>query len=106
VPEEADSATNGSEPGVSLEAPVQTGEVRPVEPMGAVLDRPLRIQLAVPVVAAAGGFLAGVATWVMVRVLRRRRDPARSRGGLLGRRQRRDVVASRSFLVDVHLLRR
>jgi hypothetical protein len=64
--------------------------------------------LPAPVVAAAGGFLAGVATFVLVRVLRRpSRAPAR-RASRLGRRRRdsQDVVASRSFLVDVHLLKR
>jgi len=64
--------------------------------------------LPAPVVAAAGGFLAGVATFVLVRVLRRpSRSPAR-RTSRLGRRRRdsQDVVASRSFLVDVHLLKR
>lgn len=64
--------------------------------------------LPAPVVAAAGGFLAGVATFVLVRVLRRpRRSPTR-RASRLGRRRRdaHDVVASRSFLVDVHLLKR
>lgn len=64
--------------------------------------------LPAPVVAAAGGFLAGVATFVLVRVLRRpSRSPVR-RASRLGRRRResQDVVASRSFLVDVHLLKR
>lgn len=65
--------------------------------------------LPAPVVAAAGGFLAGVATFVLVRVLRRpRRHAVARRAVRLGRRRRdaHDVVASRSFLVDVHLLRR
>ncbi|MEX2195650.1 MAG: hypothetical protein WD844_10225 [Thermoleophilaceae bacterium] len=64
--------------------------------------------LPAPVVAAAGGFLAGVATFVLVRVLRRPRSmPARRRPARLGRRRdKQDVVTSRSFLVDVHLLRR
>jgi hypothetical protein len=58
------------------------------------------------VVAAAGGVLAGAATVAAVRavsaVASRKRAPRR-----LGRRERpNNVVASRSFLVDVHLLGR
>ncbi|MFP5388657.1 MAG: hypothetical protein ACLGG5_05080 [Thermoleophilia bacterium] len=58
------------------------------------------------VVAAAGGVLAGAATVAAVRavtaVAGRRRAPRR-----LARRERpNNVVASRSFLVDVHLLGR
>lgn len=57
------------------------------------------------VVAAAGGVLAGAATVAAVRavtaVAGRKRAPRR-----LARRERPNVVASRSFLVDVHLLGR
>jgi hypothetical protein len=57
------------------------------------------------VVAAAGGVLAGAATVAAVRavtaVAARKRAPRR-----LSRRERSNVVASRSFLVDVHLLGR
>lgn len=57
-------------------------------------------------IAAAGGVLAGVATVAAVRAVGaaagRKRTPRR-----LSRRERRtEVVASRSFLVDVHLLGR
>ena len=88
----------------ALPVPVHNSDVRPVQPIGSAVDRPMSAQLAAPVIAAAGGFLVGVATFVIVRVLRRR-EPAR----LTRRRARRrgqDVMASRSFLVDVHLLRR
>jgi hypothetical protein len=59
------------------------------------------------VVAAVGGVLAGAATVAAVRAV----GAAASRGngsrGLLRRRKRQpNVVASRSFLVDVHLLGR
>ena len=59
------------------------------------------------IVAATGGFLAGVASWVLVRVLRGRprRRPVRL-AGRRGRGNRLDVAGSRSFLVDVHLLKR
>jgi hypothetical protein len=57
------------------------------------------------VMAAAGGVLAGAATVAAVRavtaVAGRKRSPRR-----LSRRERPNVVASRSFLVDVHLLGR
>jgi hypothetical protein len=53
-------------------------------------------------IAAVGGILAGAATVATVRAVAKR-----SQGGLLpGRRRQPKVVASRSFLVDVHLLGR
>jgi hypothetical protein len=53
--------------------------------------------------AAAGGLVAGAATVAVVRATRS--APAKRRKGLLRRRERpQQVVASRSFLVDVHLL--
>lgn len=67
----------------------------------------LRGEVRTAVVAAAGGVLAGAATVAAVRAVsaasagRRGRSPGRR----LGRRQP-NVVASRSFLVDVHLLGR
>jgi hypothetical protein len=51
-------------------------------------------------IAAVGGVLAGAATVATVRAVAKR-----SPGRLLPRRKRQPkVVASRSFLVDVHLL--
>ena len=72
-------------------------EPRPVE-------RPREVSLPAALTAATGGFLAGLATFVLVRVLRRPRSAAARR---LGRRSagRVEVVASRSFLVDIHLLK-
>lgn len=61
------------------------------------------------VVAATGGFLLGVASFVLMRVLRRpsaARSLARRRRRLTGRRGGVDVESTRSFLVDVHLLKR
>ena len=71
-------------------------ESRPVE---RVREVPLPAALA----AATGGFLLGVASFVLVKVLRRP-SPTRVR---LGRKRGRkvDVAASRSFLVDVHVLK-
>ena len=57
-----------------------------------------------PVTAAAGGLTAGAVLVTLLRVLSRRRGPR------IGGRRRKDVqrsvVASRSFLVDVHMLGR
>jgi len=55
-------------------------------------------------VAAAGGFIMGVVTWVAVRVLRGGRRSSLRRGGRRGRRGV-EIASSRSFLVDVHLLK-
>jgi hypothetical protein len=56
-------------------------------------------------VAAAGGAAAGVAVVAVARAARLpRRAPKRPRRGLFRRREK--VVASRSFLVDVHVLGR
>jgi hypothetical protein len=75
---------------------------------------PLRYESSVPAlrevrtaaIAAAGGVLAGAATVAAVRAVSNtstRRRPQRR----LGRRnERQNVVASRSFLIDVHLLGR
>lgn len=67
----------------------------------------LREEVRTAAIAAAGGALAGAATVAAVRavgaVTSRKRSPRR-----LSRRRERpvNVVASRSFLVDVHLLGR
>jgi hypothetical protein len=57
-------------------------------------------------IAAAGGLVAGAATVAAVRVVRSVGQPKRQRGRrILGRRpEQGNVVASRSFLVDVHIL--
>jgi aminoglycoside phosphotransferase (APT) family kinase protein len=70
------------------------------------IERKAPVPLPVAMAAAAGGFMLGVATWVLVRVLRQPR-PRRVRvGRAVGRRgQKVDVQATRSFLVDIHLLR-
>ena len=57
-----------------------------------------------PITAAAGGLTAGALFVTLVRVLSRRRVSA---GGSRRRKTlQRNVVASRSFLVDVHMLGR
>jgi hypothetical protein len=65
----------------------------------------LRGEARTAVVAAVGGVLAGAATVAAVRAVSA--VTKKSGGRLLPRRRRQpNVVASRSFLVDVHLLGR
>jgi hypothetical protein len=59
-------------------------------------------QLSPVAVAAAGGAAAGIAVVAVARAARTERRPPRR--GLFRRREK--VVASRSFLVDVHVLGR
>jgi hypothetical protein len=74
-------------------------EARPIE-------RPQPPALPAVVAAASVGFVAGVAAWMLIRVLRRpRRSPAVR--ALRKRRERGvEIAGTRSFLVDVHLLKR
>jgi hypothetical protein len=86
----------------------QEAEVRPLPVLAEprVVDRPREASLPAAVVAATGGFLIGVATFVLVRLLRRPRTAASLRIGRgRGRGKRVEVASSRSFLVDVHLLK-
>ena len=75
----------------------------PVLAQTRVLDRPPARLVATPALAATGGFIVGVVTFLLTRALRRGR-----RGRLvLGRRSRPlEIQSSRSFLVDVHVLKR
>jgi hypothetical protein len=57
-------------------------------------------------IAAAGGLVAGAATVAAVRAVRSSAGPRRQRSRL-GLRRRQDpprILASRSFMVDVHIL--
>jgi hypothetical protein len=86
-----------------MELEVVPVRVLPRENTGALA---VRNEAKTAVLAAAGGVIAGAATVAAVRavgaVASRKRSPRR-----LGRRERpQNVVASRSFLVDVHLLGR
>jgi hypothetical protein len=69
------------------------------------IERRAEVSLAAAVVAATGGFLVGIVTFVMVRLLRRPRTPAIRLGRGRGRGKKVDVAGSRSFLVDIHLLK-
>jgi hypothetical protein len=77
---------------------------RPIERPSAGPVQQFVASLPAPALAAAGGFLMGVVTWVAVRVLRgggRRSSVLRRGRGRKGV----EVAATRSFLVDVHLLK-
>ncbi len=85
--------------------PEPEADVRPLPVLAEPrpVDRPAPVSLPAAVVAATGGFLLGVVSFFLVRVLRRPRPVAlRLRRGS---RRRTDVAASRSFLVDIHLLK-
>ena len=77
----------------ALPDPQQEVDVRPLPVLAEPrpVERPPEASLPAAVVAATGGFLVGIAAFVLVRVLRRPRSA--------------EVAASRSFLVDVHLLK-
>ena len=90
--------------GEPAEQPVRALPLPYEEPASPVL----RGEVRTAAIAAAGGVLAGAATVAAVRVVgaastRKRPSKRLSRGG---RRNTSNVVASRSFLVDVHLLGR
>ena len=72
-----------------------------------VIQPPAQPVVPAPVVAAAGGAAVGAAAYVLLRVLRR---PAIRRGTVrIGNRRfgrGLEVTGSRTFLVDVHMLKR
>ena len=73
-----------------------------------VLDRPAPPSLPATIAAATGGFVLGVIAFMLVKLLRRP-SAARAlthRRRALARRRGAEVVDTRSFLVDVHLLKR
>lgn len=84
-----------------LPVPVRGG------PIEAQAPRSIEPIPSAPLIAAAGGFVAGVATFVLARVVGNR-SARRALARAMGRKRARglEVAASRSFLVDVHLLKR
>ncbi|HEX8745251.1 MAG TPA: hypothetical protein VF712_19150 [Thermoleophilaceae bacterium] len=81
----------------------EDGRPLPVPRARREVERPEAV-LAAPVVAATGGVVAGLATMLLVRGLRHR--PRRVRVGGRRRGKALEVTATRSFLVDVHMLKR
>ena len=79
----------------------EVSEVRPVQAGPQSLVQRIAT-LPAPVLAAAGGFLAGVATFVLFRL-----RPSRRKLRVGARRGKKiEIAESRSFLVDIHLLKR
>lgn len=76
---------------------------------GGAVDMRRPASVPATVAAATGGFALGVLTFLMVRVLRRPRSGralAARRARALSRRRGVDVQTTKSFLVDVHVLKR
>ena len=82
----------------------EQGNALPVPARGRELQERPEAVLAAPMVAATGGLVAGLATMLLVRGLRHR--PKRVRVGGRRRGKALEVTATRSFLVDVHMLKR
>jgi hypothetical protein len=85
----------------------------PVRPLPSAYEKQpgtslaLRPEVRTAVLATAGGVLAGAATVAAVRAVSGAAAKVRPQRRLSGRgRPRENVVASRSFLIDVHLLGR
>ena len=94
----------------AVELPVdgEPGEVEPeTRPLPArAEDAELAVwsgEVRTAALAAAGGLVAGAATVAVVRAARST-PSKRQRRGMLRRERPQQVIASRSFLVDVHLL--
>jgi hypothetical protein len=94
---------------VLAEEVVEAGNGQPVRALDRYQDSSpvLRGEVRTAAIAAAGGLIAGAATVAAVRAVSAASGRGQSRG-LRRRRQERPVkvLASRSFLVDVHLLDR
>src|SRR5687767_3918661 len=85
----------------SLPVLSEVNEVRPVERPPMTLAQRV-VSLPAPLLAATGGFLAGVATFVLFRM-----RPSRRKLKIGSRRGKKiEIAESRSFLVDIHLLKR
>jgi hypothetical protein len=92
---EEDAEATGADPVRALPLPYE-GSAVPV----------LSTEVRSAALAAAGGVLAGAATVAAVRAVSAVGSKSRAPRRLGRRRDRQNVVASRSFLVDVHLLGR
>ena len=101
-------AEKPSEQAPSTDLVLFQGPVRAAGSSTAELERPAEVSLLPAVAAATGGFLLGVVSFILVRVLRRPRPARLSRRRRRGRRgdNKIEIAASRSFLIDVHLLDR
>lgn len=113
MPASADNAPEEPISGELVPEGQELAEVRnlpvPAGPQPIELDRRRAASLPATVAAATGGFVLGVAAFVLIRVLRRPasgRAMAARRARKLARARGVEVQSSHSFLVDVHLLKR
>jgi hypothetical protein len=98
----------------AVEEPALDGEVvaedgaRPLpEPARPAEIEPLRDEMKTAALAAAGGIVAGVATVAMAKAARGAGTRRAVSKAMRRQRQRpANVIASRSFLIDVHVLGR
>lgn len=98
----------------AVEEPVAAGdEQEPIEAPRPLPERASSAQVDVwrgevrtAAIAAAGGIVAGAATVAAVRAVRGNAAQSSRKGILRRGRARQNIVASRSFLVDVHVLGR
>jgi hypothetical protein len=99
-----DAVVTESEEVISVEtAPVPRSAALPAAGNVRALARKRDGEMAVRTVAlaTAGGVVAGAATVVLAKAAKQLAKPTPG----LARRRKKDVVASRTFLVDVHLLK-
>lgn len=100
---EADAVEEGPADGEELEEAV----VRPLpEPAPARAIDPWREDVRTVAIAAAGGIAAGAATVAVVGAVRSRVARGRPRRSIRRGGKDQGVLASRSFLIDVHVLGR
>lgn len=96
IPSEGEEATEVQGPVRSLSERASSAELSP-----------WRGEVRTAVVAAAGGLAAGAATVAAVSAVRERAARKSPGRGRLGRKRQDDgILASRSFMVDIHLLGR
>jgi len=81
----------------------------PRDPQSGVVDHAPPASLPATLAAATGGFMLGVAAFMLLKLLRRpaaARAMTRRRRKMIAKRRGLDVAETRSFLIDVHLLKR
>jgi hypothetical protein len=102
---EADAVEEGE--GSSLAAGASQGEVRPLPARGEPGEiEAWRGDVRTVAVAAAGGLVAGAATVAAVSAVRAGARRGIGRAARRRRSERDKIVASRSFLIDIHMLGR
>ena len=107
MPEPADNQPDEEALDGELVAEVRHLPVPAGQSASSELDVRRPASLPATVAAATGGFVLGVAAFMLIRVLRRPvsgRALAERRARKLAKARGVDIASSRSFLVDVHLL--